>query len=107
MNTIKLQVKTLELAVVKARLAAIATLFPDYTDLSIRYCGWAITADRHKDTVFAYSGIDINPSKIGTTRFLGKVDGKWIYCWPTTDGDGDRPEWYVRFSTEQYIDVRF
>jgi len=106
MNTIKIQVQTLSISEVKTKLAAIAQLFPDYQDLQIEYCGWAITADTAKDTVFAESGIVVDIHKLGNKRFLAKVDGEWIYCVPSLDYDGNAPYWYITFSTAEYLDVR-
>lgn len=106
MNTMKLQVQTLSISEVKAKLSAIESLFPDYSDLQIKYCGWAITADRHKDTVFADSGIIVDSGKLGSKRFLARVDGENIFCTPTLDGDNNAPYWYLEFSTDCYVTVR-
>jgi hypothetical protein len=106
MNTVTIQTQTLDLSAVKAKLSAIESLFPDYQDLQIKYCGWAVTCDRAKDTVFADSGIIVNPAKLGSKRFLARVDGENMFCSPTLDGDKNRPYWCITFSTEQYLTVR-
>jgi hypothetical protein len=107
-NTVKIEIKALDLLVVKAKLKAITALF-NVTELgyvSVRFHGWAITCDRHKDTVFASSGIHVDATTITKNRFYAKVDGEWIYCTPTLDGDNKEPYWYLTFSTDTFIDVR-
>jgi hypothetical protein len=106
MNTITIQTQTLDLSAVKAKLSDIESLFPDYQDLQIKYCGWAITCDRAKDTVFADSGIIVDVGKLGSKRFLARVDGENMFCTPALDGDQDSPRWYITFSTGEYLTVR-
>lgn len=108
MNTIKIEVQAIDLSEVKAKLKAITALF-NVTELgyiSIRYHGWAITCDHHKDTVFASSGIHVDSTTLTKNRFYAKVDGQWIYCTPALDGDNNAPYWYLEFSTECYVTVR-
>jgi hypothetical protein len=107
MNTvIKLQIQTTELSKVKDKIKAIAVLFPDHSEISIEYCGWAITCDTAKDTVFANSGIIVDSGKLGSKRFLARVDGENMFCVPTLDYDGNAPYWYLEFSTKQYLTIR-
>lgn len=104
-KTVTISMDSLDIATVKTRLSMLTELFNAH-DIDIRYYGWAVSADKHSDTIFADSGIRVKPDSLARKKFVAWVDGSWLDCYPSVDYDKECPEWRITFSTTEYLDVR-
>lgn len=104
-KTVTISIETLDMATVKSRIAVLTELF-NANDIEIRYYGWAVSADKYSDTIFADSGITVKPDSLARKKFTARVDGSWLYCYPSVNYEKEYPQWRITFTTTEYLDVR-
>ena len=104
-KTVTINIETLDIATVKSRLSMLTELFNAH-DIEIEYLGWAISADKFNDTIFADDAIRVKPDSLARKKFTAWVDGSWLDCYTAVNYDKECPQWRITFTTDSYLDVR-